>query len=131
MKKEKYYKVVQVKEDRFYSYNKSVYTMGSIEYRINKWTYPEIENSKLFIFKNLQDAYNMAGFNTYKHKVFLCEVKNPHLIQITSLPNTRDKYMFQDFWNGVKNKIYKYFIYTISVPKGSYWCDKVKLISEV
>jgi len=80
-----HYKVVSIIDDKFYS----ALTYGQIQdfhvnYKIGEWAYPIIENSKLFVFDNLDRAerYCRMQFTTKEVvdggiQIFSCEVLNP------------------------------------------------------
>lgn len=99
----KFYKVVQVYNNRLFSSNSSPdsvkrliqkqkristgYT-AAVEYRLNKWTYKprtqqynSISQHKLFVFANLEDAQSMCRqwkkVSRRKIIIYECEVKNP------------------------------------------------------
>lgn len=80
-----YYKVVSVIDDKFYS----ALTYGKVQdfhvnYKIGGWVKPVIENSKLFVFSDLDSAerYCKLQFTTREVvdggiQIFSCEVLNP------------------------------------------------------
>ena len=114
-----YYKVVSIIDDKFYS----ALTYGQIQdfhvnYKIGEWAYPIIENSKLFVFDNLDRAerYCRMQFTTKEVvdgviQIFSCEVLNPTKIH--------------KFWEKGET------IYDCPLLLGAVLCDAVKLIERV
>lgn len=130
--KEYYYKIVDFK-------NKSAFVGGipglSVNYKLNKWTYPEFKNSKLFIFKKIKNVKRWLKFFRYNDssKIYKCEVKNPTIKRILLSPNFRDleisikSGLMLRFWG--RKKLWA--SERRRVPRGTYVCDAVKLIEEV
>ena len=115
-----YYKVVTSTLRSARHYPKS----GAIQYKINEWVTPPI--GKIFIFETKKDAIQ---FQLFYEKIYKCVVKNP----------TKAKYYAQscmtclvDFWKNYNKPAELAKMSGISKPpKGTIYCDAVKLLEEV
>jgi len=126
------YKVVQkTRKGQWASFNYPYtypykYDGQSIIYKINKFTYPKIKGSKLFLFKHQIDAKNMVNaFSLYNSeiKIFRCEALNARPKKYISNSGYIDR--LKDFWELRKK-------YTrIHSPKGTYNAEAIKLLEEV
>ena len=124
MHNEIYYKVVSLIGGKFYS---SIARSGEkidkrlkLRYRYNEFTYPEIQDSKLFVFSNYIDA---EIFSSSSQRIYECEVINP----VRMMPiGYDDAENVCDFWKlrkeGRSTRKYRKLDFD-----NCYACDAVKL----
>lgn len=134
-----YYKVVSCRNLKENNYKDSYMSaMGMypesvnqiyVEYKIGEWTYPQIKNSKLFVFNN--------RINAYTYYFSLCKDTHPYLLcfeceigEIFPTPSSivlyRSFETFNKYWNG--NRIND--IHLFNPPSGTILTDKVKLLQK-
>jgi len=101
-----------------------------VEYKLNEWVKPKLENSPLFVFSSLQQAHfhydQMCADSIYE-----CEVKNPRTIKIIAA--ILDYYALNNvvrFWKDRKRKK-GCKVSSWPAPKGTIICDEVKLTKKV
>ncbi len=120
------YKVIKVmgaKEDQFWS----IGSICPVEYKLNIWTRPFLENSKLFVFKTFVDAEREAierKFGAEEIKLFKCLAENcseaPKMI--TNL------FDYLKLWRKDFDEIgYGSWV----TPEGTILAERVKLIEEI
>lgn len=126
-----YYKVVSVIDDKFYS----ALTYGKVQdfhvnYKIGEWVKPVIENSKLFVFSDLDSAerYCKLQFTTREVvdggiQIFSCEVLNP--TTEGKMCEFAGGWLIRRFWEKGET------IYDCPLLLDTVLCDAVKLIEEV
>lgn len=118
-----YYKVVN-------SHNKSARwwprNLSRIHYKINEWITPDI--GKIFIFDTLKNAIEFHyGFDN--EKIYKCVVKNPTKAEYY-LNNSNSS--IEDFWKNYNKPTELAKINGVAEPpKGTIYCDAVKLLEEV
>lgn len=125
-----YYKVLTKIDGVLYSYNTPMWKSkqsplvknGAILiYEPGEWRYPVINNSKLFIFKELSDARSMCdGDETVE--IWECEVENPEFAEYMKGANFID---YDEFWNTLE------YFEKYEVDDGTYYCDAIKLIRRI
>jgi len=101
-----------------------------VNYPVNKWAYPKLNNSKLMVFDKKENALQfMQDLIDRGSLIVRCKVKNPIKLKYTPLLfcNKED---FGAFWNifkkTLKNKKSLKRIYrNIVAPKGTVICDEV------
>ena len=124
-----YYKVVSLWNEKYYSVM-VIYKGGPlrhhVEYGIDKWSYPNIENSKLFVFDDLEAAKKYCRFNfiieEHKVEIFSCEVTNPVVNGDMCMYSHLEAVI--DFWSGIHEFSRRAIDHTVL-------CDSVKLIERV
>lgn len=91
-----------------------------IQYTIGQWTYPQIPNSRLFVFESLDDAKSFRG---YGERIFMCETRNVKP-QNSIIESGKE---FKEFWTN------KPLICSRKgfAPQGSYSSEAVKLLYEM
>ena len=105
-----------------------------VYYKCNKWVYPTIPKSKLFVFNDLQAAINfkneLVGCMLRPLgmiQIFKCEVQKPAKIQSIA----RDTQDIEDFW---RKKAYRKklddYLCTEPLPN-TVICDAVKIGKKV
>lgn len=121
-----YYKLVTKECDDSYV---SIATMGwvTVIYKKNKWTGPCLKKSKLFIFKSLEDAVRFQVRFAPCTTLFRCLAKNPTKATETISAFTMSDHV-EDYWRRTKHA---WRFLTVETPNGTYFCDKVKLVSRV
>ena len=131
-----YYKVVLQKSDIRFTSCIATDDRLSTEYILNKWTFPRIEGSKLFIFKDLQSAQRFIqklDWKYYTCRILECEaqgvVKNAPMISYTIFNSDSLVNKIKNIWTRYKNK--KKWTHLVersySFPYGTLWADSVKL----
>lgn len=141
MNEKKYYKVLHSNSRTSCSIQSY---MLRLEYKHNEWTKPIIPNSKLFVFKEEEDAKKFISqiFDGSELSVFPCHVKNPcNTInaRLTSCCTSREATKFWDYikenklpdnklpdnklleWNAIHNSL----LYVCRLPIGTVLCDEV------
>lgn len=97
-----------------------------VQYKIDKWVYPKIKHSKLFVFHTLRQA---KRFQNLCSCVFKC--KATYAIEYEGYtPRVFDSELdeLKDFWEPSPTvKAWPF----VKVPRGTVLVDAVKLISEV
>lgn len=108
----------------------------SVDYKIGEWVYPKISGSDLMVFDTLKNARNI--FKSYGF-IYECEVQNPKINGIFIdcfwiINNDSDctDILIKRF-EGIleyKNNQQEYLEHSdyIHAPKGTIFCDAVKLI---
>lgn len=101
-----------------------------IHYRIKRWVKPKIEGSKIFVFHSIDSAQDFictssfdidSGEEKEKEHIYECEVRNPTVATIAC----NSIHQITRFWNGDMNVV------VMEPPKGTYYCDAVKLIQRI
>jgi len=138
-----YYKVCDVTSGELYSYAK--YNIDLIDkslcvhYIVDQWVYPNVKNTKLMVFKTLEDLQNFLNEDLDEqdgYKIYECEVINPTNKSIFISVKSAIYY-----WGDIliklnkcmrlKNKGKKYLHLCQEPPKGTVFCSAVKLTKEV
>jgi len=129
MATQKYYKAVQVFDNPlgrcFYS-GYIVHKELRTEYFLNKWTYPKLQHSKLFVFTEEQSAIIWA--QTYGCNVYECEVKKPSKYGVF-ISSTIGTYILKA-WKYRKQKK-KYTNLSTFLSKNMVFVDAVKLTKQI
>ena len=135
---QKYYKVVSVLTDRYYSCYVNVFNELKVEYKIGEWVKPNIEKTDLMVFNDLEQAVRFSRSMYGLKKIFECKVKNPKNNGLIININ-RGEYItyviecINRFINLKKKK--KAYLNQISYRppfiKNTVFCSAVKLIKEV
>jgi hypothetical protein len=102
----------------------------SVQYKIGEFVTPQQPNSKLYVFKTLEDAkYFVRHFGQERFHIYSCEVKNPSKnILLVWYSNIYD---FKRLWNNIKNKKkYKHLV-SNHIPENTVMCDAVKLLEKI
>lgn len=101
-----------------------------VKYELNEFTYPKINNTRLFVFKTKKDAINFIHeeFRSLCYiKLFKCEVLKPRKVRYLS--NVKN---IEAFWETkAKKKSLKEICKWAYVPRGTYSASAVKLLEEV
>ncbi len=71
-----YYKCVRVHNTQLTSYVISSRNSFCVQYKLDKWIYPSVSGTKLFVFETLEDAKNFTRHG-YSFAIFECNVINP------------------------------------------------------
>lgn len=75
------YKVVKINFGKLWSFNIQKIGPYKLNYEIDKWTYPVISDSKLFVFKEYEEAYRyLEGLHLEscdRFAIYDCSVINP------------------------------------------------------
>lgn len=101
-----------------------------VEYKLNEWVKPKLENSPLFVFNSLDKAkshYTQMSADS----IYECEVKNPRRIKVIAA--IIDYYALNTvirFWKNRKRKK-GCKVSSWPAPKGTIICDEVKLTKKV
>lgn len=122
------FKVLRSVNDRLYSAVAPDTTWG-IEYTPNKWIYPSIPNSRIFVFDSLKNAKDFIR-NERSLEIWECCVLNPSdakykTILEVSFSSISKEYM-EMFWS--KKLMYAPQRYT---PTGTVFCDAIKLTNKI
>lgn len=116
-----YYKVVNTNGGQLRSILEHDFT---VEYVVNEWVYPTLENSKLFVFESLERALKFKRDSEYSYEeVFECEVVNPAELPYIS--------MFVSKINAFWNPSILDWCEQGNAPVGTFGVDAVKLIRKV
>lgn len=134
------YKILRVIDKEFYSMNTvNVDSPISVKYHIDdKWTYPKVDGSKLFVFLEMNDALEAA--NRYQYAVqiektdrwmmiprfalFQCEVEKA--VPIDTSTWVEDEGYLVNWWKMMK-KGTPLSDSNMGVPKGSFGAGRVRL----
>jgi len=99
-------------------------------YKRNQWTKAKkiwSQQTKLFIFKDFDDAAYFADQFWDICVIWKCHVKNPKKLNYRE--KISEKRCLYNFWEDYNNK--KRISIYAKTPKGTYCCDSVKLIKKV
>jgi hypothetical protein len=149
MKKKYYYKVIckhgrkllssAIHPDNDFDINSDF----CIRYKINKWTYPKVKGTKLFVFSSLKDAQNYIWHHNilpWDLKIYKCEIKglkrNQPVIRFIDfdflLERERgDTIKFLKSFFSKKKHTYHGCYITFEEGSDKHWCNAIKLIREV
>lgn len=118
-KQTKAYKVVQVRDGRFFSNSLNPKDEFCLQYRIGRITKPKI--GKIFLFKYFEDAKN---FRINKSKYWAI-----FLVEATNLKKAKKMAAFEisDFWESRSGRKMN----SIDVLPGTYFSDSAKLLKLV
>ena len=101
----------------------------TVKYALNEWTYPIDPAHKLFVFKDTKwlDERCIQPCQ----EVYECEVVNPievpaHIKRIPVHTNH-----IENFWDNIDDFQDGMINYYMSIPRGTVWCDAVKLLERV
>lgn len=122
---ERVYKVVKNYSNRLYSYVK--FTKHPIpcevEYSTEFWSYPVFRGSKLFVFRDLNEARSMIRNSDFKAELWVVEA-----CDLEKAPNSRfatiDEENYEDYW---KNKEE----YSCEFTNEFWLASKVRLIERI
>jgi hypothetical protein len=142
VKRQNYYKVVRVINNKLFS-SSVVEDNCMLEYKINKWTKPLIENSKLFIFNNREACRSFKRNLLWdsKYYIYKVDVINPEYKDLydsydnwglsknlkSIRVNTRDR--FFRIWNNFC--LYSIYTYKLNFLSGTLMVDAVKLLERI
>ena len=117
-----YYKVVTVGLRSIVIYEHDLVT----QYRVGEFVYPQLEHSKLFVFKDLHAAQTFASIEL--GVVYECEVKNPSKFGFCSI-FIRTSYILKG-WK-LRRQKKKFSNLQGRAPDGTVYAGAVKLVKEV
>lgn len=134
----KYYKVVSRKSKKLFSAisNRNMYNCSPIRYTKNRWTYPKIDGSKLFVFSDLNVAKFFAReFADFNLVVYECDVFNPTVVSPITLISSLYDITLKEYWSFVNRDDYKN-LYTLGLGLAhakdyTIFCDAVMLTKKV
>lgn len=132
-----YYKIIRRYNDRLLSASASswvTHTEYSVEYFINQYVSPNVEYTKLMVFDNLADAiaFKRDEYNSLEPiEIYKCNIKGkcryaPFSYLISDIRTLTNQYR--------KNKKNHKKISTtseINPPKGTVFCNQVKLLGKI
>lgn len=106
-----------------------------IQYTQNLWTHPRLMGSNLFVFEDKESAIDYIDSvknKTSKKVLYECEVKNPSYVGIFDT-NYFISYCNSSFLKKLeaKNNKKKYRIDYDGIPRGTIFCDAIKITNEV
>ena len=117
------------KRDVFKSARIDAYKFGekwSLDYQVDKWTYPKVKYSKILVFQDRKSATKFC--DKYDHEyIYECQVLNPK----RSGPLSRFGHQFDTIWKQYKRKQKYTHLQYRNVPTGTLWCDAVKLTRQI
>lgn len=125
-KSKDYYKIVSVKDDKFYSI--FIDDNSKVEYKLNKWAHTRKENKNKGYFLLVFELYeNVLSFLKYfciyhshiKCKVFKCKIKNE-----INLPYQKEARF------GIINWEWDCEIFPLHFPDGTIMAEKIKIYGE-
>lgn len=125
------FKVLTVEDDRIFSYS----MFFRMEYNWEDWNYPKYKNSKLFVFKNIDDAMSFKDIQGSPcYKVFKVKVDSLKKVNCVARLHAEPQYI-SAFWRNFKKKQdlkrYADDYNLILAPEGSYLCNKLKIIGRI
>ena len=124
----KYYKLVSTLNGKLVSYNcynnATLEDPSIVEYGTNIISKPKIAGSKLYVFDNLQNVVDFAGFEC---QVWECVVTNPK--RIKQIVEFYDNVVL--FWKNRREHKTRDTYIIATAPKGSIGVDSVKLVKLV
>jgi hypothetical protein len=127
-----YYKVVREKNGKLYSPvidDKD----AEVEYKVREWTTAVIPNTKLFIFKELENAEAFCTSSTFctgmsQFHIYKVEAKGiDYKFLLGTIYMTLTKKQIEDIWNISKENHYDHQIF----PWGTRMADTIKLIERI
>jgi len=103
----------------------------NVKYSLNKWTFPKVKGSKLFVFDDIDSAklfaYNHNGI-TYKCEVLNPKKTGPFYSEVVS----NAKVTILMWKKYTQKKKYSHLVWGLClVPRHTVWVDAVKLIKKV
>lgn len=105
-----------------------------IQYDLNKIIYPAVDNSKLFVFENFNNALKFKQLNESQCTpldIYVCHVINPEIcLSIGCRCGIIDYDAIDLYWNPTEAGIYHY-LYTKTPPTGTIQCEAVQLLAKV
>jgi len=123
-----YYKVVSGYKDKLISSSIPL-EYGGIEYKLNEWVYPQILNSKLYIFNCLANARTFVYSQgiSFGTRIYIADA-----IGVSSKVHMACNWgCVEKFWKLIKNKKKYSHLLPIYQYVGTLSCDAVKLIKKV
>jgi len=108
------FKILSFRDGKLGSFNSPIDNLLGLEYKVNKWTYPNITNSKLFVFETCEEAIQYACnfFNPRSNKrIYNCSVVNP----------VKRRFIHGDYTFRSTG------CYSIELPYGTVLCDSVMI----
>lgn len=99
-----------------------------VAYKLNEWVGPNIKGTRLFCFKNLEDAKRFKNtiFSPKSWTIYECDVKNPAKVKYVASPK-----FIKNFWKFKKLKRSILDFVSISCPDNTYSCSSIKLLRKV
>ena len=101
-----------------------------VRYKIGEFVKPNIDGTRLFVFKNLDDVNEFLS-NVFLEKefwsVYECEVTNPKEESAIAYPAEVESFWY--YRNA--GKLYGELDNSMPAPQGTYSCDSVKLIKRI
>jgi len=131
----KYFKVVRSYDLSSCCLNDDFPNEFRVFYKLNEWVSPVIENTRLFVFKTLDDARCFISSEYFSHgtiSIYECEVKNPQKVKYMARV-----YLIQNYWKKIfearknKKKTDLYDVIRYDTPKNTYSATQIKLLREV
>ncbi len=131
----KYYKAVKIIDGKMLSYAHLPLEFIT-EYHIEKWTFPNNKNTKLFCFNSFGAAKSWiekdARFNNKKIEIWevecgVIENPKPSICCVGGWSGISVKNL-EDFWN---NTLTEDAVDSRETPSGTVWTDKIKFLSLV
>lgn len=126
-----WYKVVDNAKGKLVSVCRSFYFPEEyrVTYKINEFVFPVVQNTRLFCFKNIEDADSFFYSFSLREKIeiYQCEVKSPAKVKMIAMPCD-----IKRFWE-IKKKRKKIprFYRCIYMPRNTYSCSAIKLLKRV
>lgn len=103
-----------------------------VEYRVGEWVTPTVENTKLYVFNDLENAFRWVNQDSGRDSnvmLFECKVKNPiRDFQVGSV------FGIEEFWSqyfGFRQKHKKIQIESYKNIPGTTGCSAVKLTKSI
>lgn len=100
-----------------------------VKYSIDEWTQPNVENTRIFIFKTLGSAYRFLDkydWSSQEASIYECHAKG-----VGTPRHIPDIDYISMFWNLKRLKRKLVNIYYMTLPSGTKTASEVKLIKKV
>lgn len=120
------FKVVKNIDGRLYSVISPL--QSRVEYKVGEWVYPNIVNSKLFVFDTIANVNFFLEDKKYHRdiSIYSCEVKDPVIGQIIT---SCEDYNIYFFWGSSHPN--PFMGPCFSAPCGTILCSAVKLLEKI
>jgi len=108
----------------------------NIEYEVGKWTWPKIDNTKIFVFSQLLDARRFTYHNSWQLtglQIYLCSTLNPVYHYNKYAKGLQKLENFISLWKSQnKRALVEYLEHNNeNCAWNTAYCDAIKLIKRV